>query len=99
MQPGWIFSTSGQLREVETQAFLGLAETWYPFTFAVEVGPQFIQAAGSELQAKLGNFFDFGYLISRKTRAYVLYRPGLSFGVNAYLTASQIVRSGINYRF
>jgi hypothetical protein len=99
VQPSWIFSTAGQLREVETQAYLGLAETWYPFTFAVEVGPQFIQTAGRELQTTLGSFFDFGYLISRKTRAYVRYRPGLSFGGNAYPAASQIFQAGINYRF
>ena len=99
VQPSWIFSTAGQLREVETQAYLGLAETWYPFTFAVEVGPQFIQTAGRELQTTLGSFFDFGYLISSKTRAYVRYRPGLSFGGNAYPAASQIFQAGINYRF
>jgi hypothetical protein len=99
VQPSWIFSTAGQLREVETQAYLGLAETWYPFTFAVEVGPQFIQTAGRELQTTLGSFFDFGYLIGRKTRAFVRYRPGLSFGGNAYPAASQIFQAGINYRF
>ena len=99
VQPSWIFQPSGQLSQVETQAYLGLAETWYPFTFAVEVGPQFIQTAGRELQTTLGSFFDFGYLISRKTRAFVRYRPGLSFGGNAYPAASQIFQAGINYRF
>jgi len=99
VQPSWIFSPAGQLNQVETQAYLGLAETWYPFTFAVEVGPQFIQTATRELQTTLGSFFDFGYVINPKTRAFLRYRPGLSFGGNAYPAASQIFQADIIYRF
>lgn len=86
---------------METQAYLGLSETWYPFTFAVEVGPQFIQTVNRELQTTLGSFFDFGYVINPKTRAFVRYRPGLSFsfGGNAYPAATQILQAGLNYRF
>ncbi len=99
VQPGWVFDLQGQLTQVETQAYLGLAETWYPFTFAVEVGPQFIQSSGRELQTTLGSFFDFGYVINSKTRAFVRYRPGLSFGGNAYPAATQVLQAGLNYRF
>ena len=41
-QPSWFFNTAGQLTQVQTQAYLGLSESWYPFTFAVEVDPEFI---------------------------------------------------------
>jgi hypothetical protein len=99
VQPSWVFDLPGQLSQVETQAYLGLAETWYPFTFAVEVGPQFIQTSGRELQTTLGSFFDVGYVINPKTRAFVRYRPGLSFGGNAYPAATQVFQAGINYRF
>lgn len=92
MQPSWIFSTSGQLRDVETQAYFCLPETWYPFTFAVEVGPQFIQTAAMKLQTTLGSFFDVGYVMNPKTRTFVPCRPGLSFGGSAYPAASQISR-------
>jgi len=99
VEPSWIFSVNGQLSQVQTQAYLGLAETWYPFTFAVEVGPQFIQSAGRELQTNLGSFFDIGYVINKKTRAYLRYRPSLSFGGNAYPAATQVLQAGVNYRF
>lgn len=99
VQPSWIFDIQGQLSQVETQAYLGLSETWYPFTFAVEVGPQFIQASARELQTTLGSFFDIGYVLNSKTRAFVRYRPGLSFGGNAYPAATQVFQAGVNYRF
>ncbi len=78
---------------------MGLSETWYPFTFAVEIGPQFVQTASRELQTNLSGLLDFGYLINSKMRAYVRYRPGLSFGGNVYPAASQILQAGVNYRF
>ena len=92
VQPSWSISTSGQLRDVETQAYLGLPETWHPFTFAVEVGPQFIQTANRKLQNTLGSFFDFGYVINPKIRAFVRYRPGFYFGGNAYPAAPRFFR-------
>jgi len=98
-QPSWFFNTSGQLTQVQTQAYLGLSESWYPFTFAVEVGPEFIQAAGRELQTNLGSFFDFGYILNPKTRAYLRYRPSLSFGGSVYPAAGQVFQAGVNYRF
>jgi hypothetical protein len=76
-----------------------LSESWYPFTFAVEVGPEFIQAAGRELQTNLGSFFDFGYILNTKTRAYLRYRPSLSFGGSVYPAAGQVFQAGVNYRF
>ena len=99
VEPSWNFLANGQLNQVQTQAYLGLSETWYPFTFAVEVGPQFIQSAGRELQTNLGSFFDLGYVINTKARAYLRYRPSLSFGGNAYPAATQILQAGLNYRF
>lgn len=99
LQPSWTFDIQGQLARVETQAYLGLSETYYPFTFAVEVGPQFIQPASRELQTVLGSFFDFGYVVNRKTRAFVRYRPSLSFGGNDVAAASQVFHAGVNYRF
>ncbi len=99
VEPAWFFRPNGQLREVQTRAYVGLSETWYPFTFAVEVGPQFVQTASRELQTNLGGLLDFGYLINSKMRAYVRYRPGLSFGGNVYTAASQILQAGVNYRF
>jgi len=99
VEPAWFFSPNGQLTLVQTQAYVGLSETWYPFTFAVEVGPQFVQTASRELQTNLGGLLDFGYLINSKMRAYVRYRPGLSCGGNVYPAASQILQAGVNYRF
>lgn len=99
VEPTWVFGLDGQLSQVQTQAYVGLSETWYPFSFAVEVGPQFVQLAGRELQTNLGSFFDFGYVINKKTRAYLRYRPSLSFGGNAYPAANQILQAGVNYRF
>jgi hypothetical protein len=99
VEPTWIFGLDGQLSQVQTQAYVGLSETWYPFTFAVEVGPQFVQLANQELQTNLGSFFDFGYVINKKTRAYLRYRPSLSFGGNAYPAANQVLQAGVNYRF
>jgi hypothetical protein len=99
VEPSWAFGIDGQLLQVTTQAYLGLSETYYPFTFAIEVGPQFVQTASRELQANLGSFFDFGYLINDKTRAFVRYRPALSFGGNQYPAAGQIFQAGVTYRF
>ena len=99
LEPSWAFGIDGQLLQVTTQAYLGLSETYYPFTFAIEVGPQFVQTASRELQANLGSFFDFGYLINDKTRAFVRYRPALSFGGNQYPAAGQIFQAGVTYRF
>ena len=99
VEPSWTFGVDGQLQQVTTQAYLGLSETYYPFTFAIEVGPQFVQIASRELQTNLGTFFDFGYLINAKTRAFVRYRPSLSFGGNQYPAASQIFQAGVTYRF
>jgi hypothetical protein len=99
VEPKWVFGLDGQLSLVQTQAYVGLSETWYPFTFALEVGPQFIQLAGRELQTILGSFFDLGYVINDKTRAYLRYRPSLSFGGNAYPAANQSLQAGVNYRF
>lgn len=99
VEPSWAFGLDGQLSQVTTQAYLGLSETYYPFTFAVEVGPQFVQVAGRELQTNLGSFFDFGYLMSSKTRAFVRYRPSLSFGGSQYPAAGQLFQAGVSYRF
>ncbi len=99
VEPSWVFGLDGQLTQVLTQAYLGLSETWYPFTFAVEVGPQFIQTARRELQTNLGSFIDVGYVINSKTRAYLRYRPSLSFGGNEYPAANQVMQAGLNYRF
>jgi len=99
VEPGWIFGVNGQLGTVQTQAYLGWSDTLYPFTFAIEVGPQFIQAAGRDLQTILGSFFDLGYTFNKKTRAYIRYRPALSFGGNEYPAAGQILQAGVNYRF
>ena len=38
VEPSWIFSVNGQLSQVQTQAYLGLAETWYPFTLPLKLG-------------------------------------------------------------
>lgn len=99
VEPGWAFDLEGQIAVAETQVYLGLSETWYPFTLAAEVGPHFIQKANSALQTNLGSFFDFGYVINSRARAYVRYRPSLSFGGNAYPAAGQIFQAGVNYRF
>jgi len=99
VEPSWAFGIDGQLLQVTTQAYLGLSETYYPFTFAIEVGPQFVQAASRELQTNLGSFFDFGYLMNDKTRAFVRYRPALSFGGSQYPAAGQIFQAGVTYRF
>jgi len=99
------FSPAGSSRPLDSSVKLKLRptwvlqKTWYPFTFAVEVGPQFIQTANRELQTTLGSFFDFGYVINPKTRAFLRYRPGLSFGGNVYPAATQVLQAGINYRF
>lgn len=99
VEPGWVFGVNGQLNTVQTQAYLGWSDTLYPFTFAIEVGPQFIQAAGRDLQTVLGSFFDLGYTLNKKTRAYLRYRPALSFGGNQYPAAGQVLQAGVNYRF
>ena len=99
VEPSWAFGLDGQLLQVTTQAYLGLSETYYPFTFAIEVGPQFVQTASRELQTNLGSFFDFGYLMNDKTRAFVRYRPALSFGGSQYPAAGQIFQAGVTYRF
>jgi len=99
VQPSWTFQPSGQLVQVETQVYLGLSETWYPFTFAVEIGPQFIQGFKRELQTTLGSFFDFGYVINARTRAFARYRPAISFGGNAYPAATQAFQAGVSYSF
>lgn len=99
VEPSWLFAVDGQLNQVQTQAYLGWSETLYPFTFAIEAGPQFIQTARRELQTNLGSLLDLGYVINRKTRAYLRYRPSLSFGGNAYPAATQVLQAGINYSF
>jgi len=99
VQPSWTFQPSGQLVQVETQVYLGLSETWYPFTFAFEIGPQFIQGFKRELQTTLGSFFDFGYVINARTRAFARYRPAISFGGNAYPAATQAFQAGVSYNF
>jgi hypothetical protein len=38
-------------------------------------------------------------LINDKTRAFVRYRPALSFGGNQYPAAGQIFQAGVTYRF
>jgi hypothetical protein len=98
IEPTWIFGLDGQLTQVQTQAYVGLSETWYPFTFAVEVGPQFVQTRNRNLQTILGSFIDIGYVINNRTRAYVRYRPGLSFGGSGYPAANQLFIAGVNYR-
>ena len=99
VEPSGTFGLDGQLLQVTTQAYLGLSETYSPFTFAIEVGPQFVQTASRELQTNLGSFFDLGYLMSAKIRAFVRYRPALSFGGNQYPAADQIFQAGVTYRF
>ena len=98
IEPTWIFGLDGQLTQVQTQAYVGLSETWYPFTFAVEVGPQFVQTRNRDLQTILGSFIDVGYVINKRTRAYLRYRPGLSFGGSDYPAANQLFIAGLNYR-
>lgn len=98
IEPTWIFGLDGQLTQVQTQAYVGLSETWYPFTFAVEVGPQFVQTRNRDLQTILGSFIDVGYVINNRTRAYVRYRPGVSFGGSDYPAANQLFLAGLNYR-
>ncbi|MBM5800714.1 MAG: hypothetical protein FJ077_07735 [Cyanobacteria bacterium K_DeepCast_35m_m2_023] len=99
IEPSWTFGLDGQLLQVTTQSYLGLSETYYPFTFAIEIVPQFVQTASRELQTNLGSFFDLGYLMSAKTRAFVRYRPAVSFGGNQYPAAGQIFQAGVAYRF
>ena len=99
VEPSWAFGIDGQLLQVTTQAYLGLSETYYSFTLAIEVGPQFLQVTSRELQACLGSLFTFVYLMNAKARAFVRYRLALSFGVNQYPDTGQIFQSGVTYRF
>jgi hypothetical protein len=98
IEPTWFFDLDGQLARVQTQAYVGLSETWYPFTFAIEVGPQFVQTRNHDLQTILGSFIDIGYVFNDRMRAYARYRPGLSFGGSHYPAAKQLFVAGVNYR-
>jgi len=99
IQPTWLFRLDGQLSQSRTQAYLGWAENHYPFSMAIEVGPEFIQASGRDLQTIIGSFFDLGYYFTPKIRAYLRYRPALSFGGSDYPAAPQLGAAGIAVRF
>ena len=99
VQPTWAFGLDGMLSQVQTQAYLGWAENRYPLSFAIEAGPQFVQTANRELQTNLGTLFDIGYNITPKAKAYLRYRPALSFGGNSQPAALQLLQAGVNYRF
>jgi hypothetical protein len=99
VEPTWFFGLDGQLNQAQTQSYLGLSETFYPFTFAIEFGPQFVQTRNRNLQTILGSFFDVGHAINGRTRAYVRYRPALSFGGSDYPAANQLLVAGVNHRF
>lgn len=99
IEPNWVYSIDGRLNTVETQAYLGWSDTYYPFTFAIEGGPVFLQPVGKEMQTILGSFLELGYIINTKTRAYLRYRPALSFGGSQWPAAPQGYSVGINMRF
>lgn len=99
VQPTWAFGLDGILGQVQTQAYLGWAENRYPFSFTIEAGPQFVQTVNRELQTNLGTLFDIGYNITPKAKAYLRYRPALSFGGNSQPAALQLLQAGVNYRF
>lgn len=60
------------------------------------MGPQFVQTRNRELQTILGSFIDVGFSINKRTRAYLRYRPGLSFGGSDYPAANQLFIAGLN---
>lgn len=99
IEPTWYYRIDGQLNTVETQVFLGWSDTYYPFTFAIEAGPQFLQPSGAELQTILGSFFELGYVINTRTRAYLQYRPAISFGGSQVPAATQSFTAGLSVRF
>jgi len=99
IEPTWIYRQDGQLSTVETQAHLGWSDTYYPFTFAIEVGPQFIQSSDREVQTLLGGFLELGYVINTRTRAYLQYRPAISFGSSNSPATRQSAAAGLSVRF
>jgi hypothetical protein len=42
IEPTWIFALDDQLAQVQTQVYVGFSKRWHPFSFAIEVGPQFV---------------------------------------------------------
>ena len=99
VEPTWYYGADGQLSTVESQVHLGWSDTYYPFTFAIEAGPQFIQSADKEVQALLGGFLELGYVINTKTRAYLQYRPAISISGSNFPAAKQSATAGLSVRF
>ena len=99
VEPTWFYRPDGQLSTVETLVYLGWSDTYYPFTFAIEVGPQFVQSSDKEAQTLLGGFLELGYVINTKTRAYLQYRPAISFGGSNFPTANHSASAGLSVRF
>lgn len=85
-----------------TDLYAGWSESWYPFIFAVETGPQLVQTYPREtitpLRVYWGATFNVKYIISKKSEMFLEYRPSTSFG-NQNGGATQLLRTGIGYKF
>lgn len=85
-----------------TDLYAGWAESWSPFSFAVEAGPQLVQTyprgRPTPLRTYLGATINVKYFLSRRTEMFLEYRPSTSFG-NQYGGANQLLRGGIGFKF
>jgi hypothetical protein len=97
------WSGDGTYASSFTDLYLGWSESWYPFLFSIETGPQLAQTLITRtgdytpLRTNLGASFNVRYLIGKKSQAFIEYRPATSFG-NQY-GSNQLLRAGIGTKF
>jgi hypothetical protein len=96
------WSGTGSYSTSYTDLYAGWAETWYPFSFAIETGPQLVQTypggQSTPLRTYWGATFNVTYILSAKSQMFLEYRPSTSFR-NQSGGATQLLRAGVGYKF
>lgn len=96
------WSGAGSYSTSYTDIYAGWAETWHPFSFAIETGPQLVQTypggQTTPLRTYWGATFNISYILSPKSKMFLEYRPSTSFR-NQNGGATQLLRAGVGYKF
>lgn len=97
---GWNGSNSYASSITEFNA--GWAESWYPFQFAIEAGPQLIQrysqGDAGPLSVNLGATLNVQYIIGKKSQLFLEYNPSIAFSSSNGPTVHTI-RTGVGFKF